>query len=63
MERAIKEYNHLDKLIEQCTYHVPTLLAMVTQAQIDILETENLKKFQKHMDNMMHDIDQSCTVW
>jgi hypothetical protein len=29
------------------------LPSSVTQGQIDILETENLKKYQRHMDNMM----------
>jgi hypothetical protein len=32
-----------------------TLPAMVMQAQINVLETENLKKYQNHMDNMMQD--------
>jgi hypothetical protein len=31
------------------------LPSSVTQGQIDILETENLKKYQRHMDNMMRD--------
>jgi hypothetical protein len=32
-----------------------TIPSMVTQAQIDILETESLTKYQKQMDDMMQD--------
>jgi len=35
--------------------HQTALPAMVMQAQINVLETENLKKYQNHMDNMMQD--------
>jgi len=62
-EQAIKEYGHLGKVIEQGTYCIPayvavdpsTLPATVMQAQLDILETENLKKYHKHTDDMMRD--------
>jgi hypothetical protein len=62
-EWAIKEYGHLGKLIEQGTGYVPayssvdrtTLPSSITQAQIVILETENLKKYLKHMNKVMHD--------
>jgi hypothetical protein len=45
-------------LVDHTLFHclpTPTLPATVMQAQLDIMEMENMKKYQKHMDDMMRD--------